>query len=107
PRQKKEPRDGYRNQLNRIGATPFLLAAKSVDLPLMRLLLENGADPTLKTDEGTTALMAAAGVGIWAPGENPGTDEEALAALKLTFEGGGGGGNDGDNKGESALDSAN
>ena len=33
-RQKKEPRDGYRNQLNRIGATPFLLAAKSVDLPL-------------------------------------------------------------------------
>ena len=29
-RQKKEPKDGYRNQLNRIGATPFLLAAKSV-----------------------------------------------------------------------------
>jgi ankyrin repeat protein len=105
-RQKKEPRDGYRNQLNRIGATPFLLAAKSVDLPLMRLLLENGADPTLKTDEGTTALMAAAGVGIWAPGENPGTDEEALAALKLTFEVGGGGVNDVDNNGETALHGA-
>ena len=44
-RQTSEPRDGYRNQLNRIGATPFLLAAKSVDLPLMRLLLELGADP--------------------------------------------------------------
>jgi ankyrin repeat protein len=105
-RQKKEPKDGYRNQLNRIGATPFLLAAKSVDLPLMRLLLENGADPTLKTDEGTTALMAAAGVGIWAPGENPGTDEEALAALKLTFEVGGGGVNDVDNNGETALHGA-
>ena len=27
-RQTKEPKDGYRNLLNRIGATPFLLAAK-------------------------------------------------------------------------------
>ena len=38
--------------------------------------------------------MAAAGVGIWAPGENPGTDDEALAAVKLAFEAGGGGVND-------------
>ena len=87
-RQKKEPRDGFRNQLNRIGATPFLLAAKSVDLPLMRVLLELGADPKINTDDGTTALMAAAGVGIWAPGENPGTDDEAVAAVKLAFEAG-------------------
>ena len=42
---KKEPRDGNRNQLNRIGATPFLMAAKSADVPLMRALLELGADP--------------------------------------------------------------
>jgi uncharacterized protein len=105
-RQTKEPRDGYRNQLNRIGATPFLLAAKSVDLPLMRLLLQHGADATIRTEEGTTALMAAAGVGIWAPGENPGTDEEALAALKLTFEVGGGGVNDVDNNGDTALHGA-
>jgi ankyrin repeat protein len=87
-RQKREPKDGFRNQLNRIGATPFLLAAKSVDLPLMRLLLELGADATIATDDGTTVLMAAAGVGIWAPGENPGTDDEAVAALKLAFEAG-------------------
>ena len=89
-REKKEPRDGFRNQLRRIGATPFLLAAKSVDLPLMRLLLEHGADPKLTTEDDTTALMAAAGVGIWAPGENPGTDDEALAAVKLVLEVGGG-----------------
>ena len=44
-RQTKEPKDGNRNLLNRIGATPFLLAAKSVDLPMMRLLLRDGADP--------------------------------------------------------------
>jgi ankyrin repeat protein len=105
-RQTREPRDGYRNQLNRIGATPFLLAAKSVDLPLMRLLLELGADPRITTEDGTTALMAAAGVGIWAPGENPGTDEEALAAVKLAYDVGGGGVNDIDRNGDTAAHGA-
>jgi ankyrin repeat protein len=88
-RQKKEPRDGNRNLLNRLGATPFLLAAKADDLPLMRALLDCGADARLTTNNGTTPLMAAAGVGIWAPGENPGTHEEALAAVRLAFEAGG------------------
>ena len=50
--------------------------------------------------------MAAAGVGIWAPGENPGTEEEALAALKLAYEAGGGGVNDVDENGETALHGA-
>jgi ankyrin repeat protein len=102
----KEPRDGFRNMLNRIGATPFLLAAKSVDIPLMRLLLEHGADPKSTTEDGTTALMAAAGVGIWAPGENPGTEEEALAAVKLVYEAGGGLATDVDKNGETALHGA-
>jgi uncharacterized protein len=105
-RQKKEPIDGFRNMLDRIGATPFLLAAKNVDLPLMRLLLANGADPKLTTEDGTTALMVAAGVGIWAPGENPGTDEEALEAVKLVFEAGGGAVTDVDKNGETALHGA-
>jgi ankyrin repeat protein len=34
------------------GATPFLRAAQSSDLVLMRLLLEHGADPKLNTDDG-------------------------------------------------------
>jgi ankyrin repeat protein len=105
-RMTKEPRDGNRNMLNRIGATPFLMAAKSDDVPLMRVLLELGADPKLTTDEGTTALMVAAGVGIWAPGENPGTHEEALAAVKLALEAGGGGVNDVNKNGETALHGA-
>jgi uncharacterized protein len=105
-RQKKEPVDGNRNKLDRVGATPFLLAAKADDVPLMRLLLELGADASIKTEKGTTALMAAAGVGIWAPGENPGTAEEALAAVKLAFEAGGGGVNDVDANGETALHGA-
>lgn len=85
-RQTKEPRDGNRNQQNRIGATPFLLAAKSADVPLMKVLLESGANPALKTANGTTPLMVAAGVGIWAPGENPGTHDEAFAAVKLLLD---------------------
>src|SRR5688572_1604854 len=105
-RMTKEPRDGNRNQLNRIGSTAFLMAAKSDDVPLMRVLLENGANPALTTDRGTTALMAAAGVGIWAPGENPGTHEEALAAVKLALEAGGGRVGDIDQDGETALHGA-
>ena len=62
-RQTKEPRDGNGNAMDRRGATPFLLATKALDLPLMQTLLELGADPKLTTDEGTTAVMVAAGVG--------------------------------------------
>lgn len=105
-RQTKEPRDGNRNMLNRLGATPFLLAAKSNDVPLMRVLLESGADPGITTNNGTTPLMAAAGVGIWAPGENPGTHEEALAAVKLVYEAGGNDVNAIDKEGETALHGA-
>lgn len=105
-RQTQEPKDGNRNKLNRIGATAFLLAAKACDVPLMRTLLELGADPAITTERGTTALMAAAGVGIWAPGENPGTHEEALAAVQLAYESGGGAIDAVDQDGETALHGA-
>ena len=82
-RQTAEPRDGYRNQLDRTGATPFLLAAKAVDLNMMRLLLDLGADPRLTNEDGTTALLVAAGVGIWSSSESPGSAGEALEAVKL------------------------
>ena len=104
--QKKEPRDGNRNMLNRIGATPFLLAAKAVDLPLMRALLAEGADPTLPNVDGTTPLMVAAGVGIWAPGESPGTEEEAIAAVKMLLELGAGKVTDVDKNGYTAAHGA-
>ena len=85
-RQVAEPRDGNRNMLKRAGATPFLLAAKAADVEMMRLLVALGADPGLTTDQGATPLMAAAGVGIWKIGENPGTNEEALEAVTLAWE---------------------
>jgi ankyrin repeat protein len=84
-RQTKEPRDGYRNLLNRIGTTPFFLAAKVVDLELMRLLLDLGAAPLVTNEDGTTALLAAAGVGSW-PNETAGSKGEALEAVKLMIE---------------------
>jgi ankyrin repeat protein len=44
------------------GQTPFLRAALSGDLEVMKLLLEKGADPNIPTFSGTTALMAASGI---------------------------------------------
>lgn len=43
-----------------VGATPFLLAALSADISMMRLLKDFGADAQLATREGVTPLMAAA-----------------------------------------------
>ena len=78
-----------RNLLNVIDATPLFLAAHRVDVDLMRLLLENGADPRLPNEDGTTPLLAAAGVGLYNPGENPGTPERSAEAVKLCLEAGG------------------
>ena len=105
-RMTKEPRDGNRNMVNRVGSTPFLMAAKATDVPLMKVLLESGADPKLKANDGTSAIMMAAGVGVYGPGESPGNAEEALAAVKLAHEVGGGDVNDANRDGETALHGA-
>ena len=49
------------------GATPFLRAAQSGDVVLMKLLLEHGADPSIPTDHKVTPLMVASGIG-WVEG---------------------------------------
>jgi ankyrin repeat protein len=77
------------SRLNFIGATPFFLAARTADVDLMKLLRELGANPLTATTEQTTPLMVAAGVGSSLPGEEPGTEAEALEAVKLTLEWGG------------------
>lgn len=83
----KRPSMGITN-INAIGATPFLLAARTADADLMRLLVTLGADPKLTNDDGTTALMVAAGVGTSSPGEDPGTEPEVLEAVKAALESG-------------------
>jgi uncharacterized protein len=45
-----------------IGATPYWLAAKFLEPEIMRALLEGGADPEMTIPDGTTPLMAAAGI---------------------------------------------
>ena len=87
------------------GTTPFLLATKSLDLPYMQTLLELGADARLKADDGTTAVMIAAGVGQGqgSAGAAPGSVEEALAALKLTLELGAGTVDDANSRNETPM----
>ena len=74
------------SSLNTSGATPFLLAARTGDAELMRLLAKLGADPLLPNVDGTTPLMVAAGVGTRSPGEDAGTNEEVLEAVKVAVE---------------------
>jgi ankyrin repeat protein len=76
-------------RLNMIGATPLLLAARTADAELMTLLVELGGDPALTNEDGTSLLMVAAGVGTAAPGEDPGTEPEVLAAVALAMKLGG------------------
>lgn len=76
-----------RGRFTTTGSTPFLLAARASDVPLMRLLLELGADPTIPNADHCPPLLAAAGVGALGDGdEAAGTDEEAFAACKLLLE---------------------
>ena len=46
-----------------IGATPYLLAAKYLEVEMMCVLAAAGANPRLSLKDGTTLVMAAAGMG--------------------------------------------
>lgn len=78
--------DGYRFTMSRIGATPYLVAAKGADAPLMRILAEKGADTTSPNEAGTTPLMAATGVDLAFLGEDTGTHADAFEAVKVALE---------------------
>jgi len=54
---------GDQNYLEFKGATPFFLAAKAADLPMLHLLLAAKADYVTPAENHTTPLMVAAGVG--------------------------------------------
>jgi ankyrin repeat protein len=81
----KRPQMGV-TTLNSIGSTPFLLAARTADAPLMSLLAELGANALLANEDGSTPLMVAAGLGTNAPGEDPGTEPEVLEAVKVALD---------------------
>ena len=70
---------------NLAGATPFVLAAETNDVALMRTLLIAGAEPNVATNNNTTPLMVAAGIG-YTQGRNKTTQKTALDAAKLLLE---------------------
>jgi uncharacterized protein len=106
-RQTREPNSDMegRNSLNRYGATPFFLAAKSCDVPMMEVLRDLGADPFIANVDGDTPLMVAAGVGVYSQGESPGEPEESAEAVKMLLALGAPV-NDVDKNGETALHGA-
>jgi ankyrin repeat protein len=91
-KRQRPPRKGdqiFGDSLMIEGATPFFLAAKRADLPIMRLLLEYGADPhAAPARPRTSALMAAAGVG-WREGTSMASERDSLEAVKLLWDLGG------------------
>jgi uncharacterized protein len=68
------------------GQTPFLTAALSGDVTVMRLLLTYGADPKVGTFQGTSALMAAAGVNWVVAQTTTESPAQLLEAVKLCHE---------------------
>jgi len=72
--------------LNLVGATAFFMAGRTCDVPMMHLLVELGADPKLPNVDGTTPLLAAAGVGTASPGEDAGTEADCYEATKLALQ---------------------
>lgn len=68
------------------GATPFLRAAQSGDIALMKLLLEHGADPSIATNAKVTPLMVASGIG-WVEGVTyEWSKQSTLEAVKLLLD---------------------
>jgi uncharacterized protein len=94
---------GWRFQSNVTGATPFQLAAKFIDVDIMRVLAANGADTRAAMADGTTALMLAAGIRWASPTDRWGRtvppetfiadleygQDRAIEAVKLAIELGG------------------
>jgi ankyrin repeat protein len=74
------------NWANFDGQTPFLRAALSGDVMLMRLLLDHGADPSLTTNDGATPLMAAAGINWVVAQTYSRSNAEYLEAARLCLE---------------------
>jgi ankyrin repeat protein len=77
-----------------VGVTPLLRAAKALDAPAIKLLLEHGALVNLPNNRGITPTMAAAGVGsvdadTRGTYTTPDVQQRSLASLDLLVAAGG------------------
>jgi ankyrin repeat protein len=79
---------GGPGQFNKLGATPFLMASATADVPYMRLLLELGADPSIGNADRCTPLLVACGIGVGSDAANEvaGEEPEVLEAAKLLLQ---------------------
>lgn len=80
---------GGLGKYNPKGATAFLMASATADIPYMQLLLELGANPAMTNVDGSTPLIVACGIHVGsdqateAAGEEPEVLEAARLLLKL------------------------
>ncbi len=72
--------------INTMGATPYFIAARAADAEYMRLLASLGADPKIPNADGSTPMMACAGLGTRSPGEDAGTEAEVVEALQVSLD---------------------
>ena len=82
------PQFGFASQRFRVsiaGATAFLLAAMDANVAVMDALAAAGADTRLATDEGTTPLMVASGLGR-VPAETRVTEADTLDAVQFVLD---------------------
>ena len=70
------------------GATPFLRAAQSGDIELMKFLVAHGADPKIATAHNDTALAVASGIG-WVEGVTyEWSEKDNIEAVKMCLDAG-------------------
>jgi len=67
------------------GETPFIRAAQANDVEAVKLLLAHGANPSIPTTKGVTALMLAAGMGL-RPSEGHVKPDSRLETVRFLVE---------------------
>ncbi len=79
---------GGAGQFTKKGATPFLMASATSDLPYMKLLLELGADYSIPNVENTPPLIVACGIHVGSDQatEVAGEEPEVLGAAALLLK---------------------
>ena len=62
------------------------MASQTADVPLMKLLLELGADPTINNVDDCTPLITCAGIGTVFVGEESATVSDVNAAIEILVQ---------------------
>ena len=74
------------NRLGHPGATPFLLAARTADLPLMKKLIQHEANTRIPNRLGRNPLLAATGVALGPEADEAASEDESVAAVRFLLD---------------------